>query len=196
MSRRRGSFFAIVWPILGLGAALALAAVRGGEGSARLAGYALGLLPFSVLIAGTAGWLWNRSPTPGRAWPGAVVALIVAIVTALILATIRFRLGGATGAVALSALPSTAELLMVAAILPTLLSAGAAVARDRGARSDLAVLGRVAAATAVLVLLLGPALIASAALGRTGLLNPLAVAAIVLVFVDRFDRRQARGSAP
>ena len=35
-------------------------------------------------------------------------------------------------------------------------------------------------------------LIGVALLGRTGVLNPLALAAIVLVFVDRFDRRWAR----
>ncbi len=170
----------VAGPLAGAALAGALAVVLADGRSDRLWGYALGTLPLSVVVWALASRWSPTTPGSGAGWLGAPVALVAALGTAQVLATIRFQRAGAAGAIALSALPFTEEFLMLVPLAPGLLALGGAVARRRAGHLGLA-LGASAAAGVATMLVVGPSLIGVALAGRLGFLDPVVLAVLLVL---------------
>ncbi len=134
--------------------------------------YAIATMPLAAGLG--AGGLYLASRTPKGPWvAGAVSALAGAVIAAMVAATIRFRQTGATGFVSLSALPYTAEFLMLAGVSPALLVLGAGIARRQAFHGALPAVAWCLAAGVAASALVGLTLIVVRGLGSLPLLNPV-----------------------
>lgn len=185
---------AVAPPLLGVAFAAGSVFLLGASDRAgMIIAYAIATMPLAALLGAAGAYL--ASQTPKGPWAvGASVALAGAVITAMVTATIRFRQTGATGFASLSALPYTAEFLMLAGVSPALVMLGAGVARHQTARGTRAVLGWSLAAGVASSALIGLTLIAVRALGSLPFLNPvvlwtLVAAAVAALGWRRIDSR-------
>ncbi len=181
---------AVALPLLGVAFAAGSVFLLGASDRAGVViAYAIGTMPLSAAL-GAAG-LYLAGQAPGGPWGlGAAMALIGAAAAALVAATIRFHQAGATGLVSLSALPFTAEFLMLAGLCPSVAALGAGVAGRQAARGTLSVIAWSAAAGAGSSALVGPALIGVRALGSLPFLNPVVLWALVAATIAGFGWRR------
>ena len=154
--------------------------------------YAIATMPLAAGL-GAAGLYLTSRATSGPLAVGTAAALVGAVAAALVAATIRFRQAGATGLLSLSALPYTAEFLMLVGVCPALAALGAGVARRRSARGTRSVIGWSLAAGVASSALVGLVLIVVRGLGSLPFLNPVMLwlvvaAAIAGVGWRRIDR--------
>lgn len=170
---------AVVVPLLGVAFAAGSVFLLGASDRAGvIIAYAIGTMPLSAALGAAGLYLAGRAPKGPWAL-GAAVALLGAAAAALVAATIRFHQAGATGLVSLSALPFTAEFLMLAGLCPAVAVFGAGVAGRQAGRGNVSGVGWSAAAGAGSSALVGPVLIAVRALGSLPFLNPVVLWALV-----------------
>ena len=106
--------------------------VGAGDRAGAVIAYAISTMPLAAALGGAGAYLSGRAP--GSPWVGgALLATVGALIAALVAATVRFRAIGATGLVSLSALPYTADFLMVAGVVPAIMTLGAGIGRLRAA---------------------------------------------------------------
>ncbi len=174
---------AVVLPLLGVAFAAGSVFVLGASDRAGvIIAYAIGTMPLSAVIGGLGGYFAGRAPG-GRWGLGISAALIGAAAAALVAATFRFRQAGATGFVSLSALPFTAEFLMLAGVCPAIAVLGAGVAGRQAGRGLRSVVGWSVVAGAGSSALVGVTLIVVRALGSMPFLNPVVLWALAAAVI-------------
>lgn len=166
---------AVVVPLIGVAfSAVSVFLLGGSDRGGTIIAYAIGVMPLAAMLGAAGVSLAGRAPK--APWTlGALAALAGAVMAAIVAATVRFRQAGATGFVSVSALPYTAEFLMLAGVVPAILVLGAGVAGRQAVRGTLAVVAWSLAAGAVSSALVGLTLIAVRGLGSLPFLNPVVV---------------------
>lgn len=169
------TFGAVVLPLIGVAFSVVSVFLLGAsDRGGTIIAYAIGVMPLAAMLGAAGFYLAGRAPK--APWTlGALAALAGAVMAAIVAATVRFRQAGATGFVSVSALPYTAEFLMLAGVVPAILVLGAGVAGRQAVRGTLAVVAWSLAAGAVSSALVGLTLIAVRGLGSLPFLNPVVV---------------------
>ncbi|MGE3615312.1 MAG: hypothetical protein AB7L66_05500, partial [Gemmatimonadales bacterium] len=181
-------FLGLLAPVLGAALGYLVAATGSGQSAAGAWPYAIGATPHAALFGALAARLDGPPVSRSLGVAGALLALAAALVTALVMATIRFRLAGATGLVAPAALVATQEFHLLAGLLPALALVGWRLGTTRRKALALPASGAVGIAGAVAA---GPSLILTAAVGRVLPLSPplLALLFVALVVIASWPRR-------
>lgn len=189
-SWNRMTLGAVVMPLIGLVVAAASVFLFGAADRAGvIIAYAVATMPLATMLGAVGLYLMSRFPR--RPWAGgAAVALGGAVAAAIVAATIRFRQTGATGFVSLSALPYTAEFLMLAGVWPAVLVLGAGLARRQAPGGPIKVAVSCLGAGVVSSALLGLTLIAARELGRLPFLNPVVISMVLAAGLAGFGWRR------
>ncbi len=174
---------AVVAPLVGVGfAAGSMYLVGAGDRAGAVIAYAISTMPLAAALGGAGAYLSGQAP--GSPWVGGVLlAMVGALIAAIASATVRFLQAGASGFVSLSALPYTAEFLMLAGVVPAILLFGAGVGRLRAGHGIRPVVGRSLLAGVVASVCVGPTLIAVRGLAGFPLLNPVVVWALLVIVI-------------
>jgi hypothetical protein len=182
--------WALAGPLLGVALAGLLGIAAQDERRRDLLAYAIATMPLAALLAGVAAKRTGDGLDLGRSLTGALLAVSFGLLTAAVLATVRFRSLGSTGLISLTALPFTREGLMVVGILPALAIAGGRAARRDGWGLRFGLLGSIGIGIAG-SLLAGPMLILSSLIGRLPLLSPPVVTLLAVALLGWVNRARS-----
>lgn len=186
----RMTLAAVVLPLIGVAfSAVSVFLFGASDRGGAIIAYAIGVMPLAAML-GAAGFYLAGQAQKAPWTLGALAALAGAVLAAIVAATVRFRQAGATGFVSVSALPYTAEFLMLAGVVPAILVLGAGVAGRQAVRGTLAVVAWSLAAGAVSSASVGLTLIAVRGLGSLPFLNPVVVWIGLAVGIGGFGWRR------